>query len=119
MLSALGIILDHNTRESDTVARWGGEEFIVIAPETDTKQACALAEILRKQVAAYTFDHSEKQPMGHLSLSLGVASLSERTDDPDQLLRQADTALYRAKDTGRNRTVYCNAFGELKGIVLP
>ena len=55
VLQTIGEMMNSMTRESDVVARWGGEEFIVIAAETDEEQACGLAEKIRKAIAAHKF----------------------------------------------------------------
>jgi len=84
-------------RASDHLGRWGGEEFIVLAPETDLDQARHLAERLREAIA---LDRPPGRPP--LTASFGVASC--RPDDsPEDLLRRADEGLYRAKAGGRNR----------------
>ena len=77
VLHSLGKLMSGATRDSDTLARWGGEEFIIIAPETNEQQACQLAETIRKLVAAYAFPHADQQPLGHVSLSIGVATMSD------------------------------------------
>lgn len=116
VLQMLGKIMAEAARDSDTVARWGGEEFIVIAPETDKKQACELAEAIRTQVAEYAFPHAEKQPLGHVSLSVGVASISDGIDKAEELLGLADKAVYKAKAAGRNRTVFCRSEVDMEDI---
>ncbi|PAS97891.1 MAG: hypothetical protein BSR46_13040 [Candidatus Dactylopiibacterium carminicum] len=85
------------TRQSDSVGRWGGEEFLVLCPQTGLSQAEIGAERIRDAVGGRDFG------LGHrLSLSAGVAEL--RPDDtPDSLLQRADEALYRAKRSGRDR----------------
>jgi diguanylate cyclase (GGDEF)-like protein len=84
-------------RECDFIGRWGGEEFLVVNPETPTEGAVALAEKLRSFIA----DHP-LSPAGRTTVSMGVATLlpDERLED---MLRRADEALYRAKAAGRNR----------------
>lgn len=116
VLKTLADIMTNASRESDTVARWGGEEFIVVAPETDGAAAVKLAEKIRQAVAAYPFPHSAEQPLGFVSLSLGVAAKSGVTETPEKLLRHADDAVYRAKDAGRNRTVFCSAPAKLRSV---
>ncbi len=93
-------------RESDTLARWGGEEFIVICPETNQEDACMLAQRIRKLVAGHPFPNAAQQPLGIVSLSIGVASRSNGTESPEKLLRFADDAVYFAKNSGRNRAVF-------------
>ena len=108
ILQILSVIMTKAVRESDTLARWGGEEFIVIALETAREEACGLAERIRKAVLEHPFPNAAKQPLGVISLSIGVASRSDGTDNYEKLLRLADDAVYAAKDTGRNRTVFCS-----------
>ncbi len=98
--------LTQAVRESDTLARWGGEEFIVICPETNQEDACMLAERIRKSVAGHPFPNAAQQPLGIVSLSIGVASISNGTESPEKLLGLADDAMYLAKDNGRNRAVF-------------
>lgn len=97
VLRQVGRTLAANTRATDTVGRWGGEEFLVIAPLTPLEQAAHLAEKLRACVAA-----TELPAVGHKTISLGVAT-SLRSEDINELVGRADAALYRAKQAGRNR----------------
>lgn len=88
-------------RKSDIVARYGGEEFAVLLPVTAASGGAVVAERLRSLVAA-----SALATNGHdvtVTISLGVAAFPEHARDPDNLLRVADEALYRAKAGGRNR----------------
>jgi len=116
VLHSLGRLMSGATRDSDTLARWGGEEFIIIAPETNQHQACDLAEKIRKQVAEFAFPHADQQPLGFVSLSIGVATMSDGIDNAEELLRLADKAVYRAKDSGRNRTVFCRSELEMDDV---
>ncbi|GIE93952.1 GGDEF domain-containing protein [Paractinoplanes rishiriensis] len=92
-------------RETDTVARYGGEEFVVVLPGTDALTAADRADRWRARCAAVAVD----TPLGPLTVtfSAGVAELSAG-DRPDDLLRHADEALYRAKRAGRDRVVVAN-----------
>ena len=117
VLHSLGKLMTGAARDSDTVARWGGEEFIIIAPETDEQQACQLAESIRKQVAEYAFPHADEQPLGHVSLSIGVATMSDGIDNAEDLLGLADKAVYKAKESGRNRTVFCRSEKEMDDVL--
>jgi len=101
--AALCVFADVATRvvrDMDVVGRWGGEEFLVLAPDTDLDGACALAERLRQAVEDVDL------PGEHLKLtvSLGVAQLG-KGDDIDHLVDRADKALYGAKENGRNQVV--------------
>ncbi len=91
-------------RPFDFVARYGGEEFAVLLPETETPGAMAVAERLRADIQGLGIEHSRAPGAGCVTVSVGVATV--RADDdvtPEELLRSADEALYRAKDGGRNR----------------
>ncbi len=117
VLHSLGKLMSGATRDSDTLARWGGEEFIIIAPETNEQQACQLAETIRKLVAAYAFPHADQQPLGHVSLSIGVATMSDGIANAEQLLKLADKAVYKAKESGRDRTVFCRSELEMDDVL--
>jgi diguanylate cyclase (GGDEF)-like protein len=106
ILQILAEIMTQAVRQSDTLARWGGEEFIVICPETNQRDACMLAERIRKSVAGHPFPNAAQQPLGIVSLSIGVASRSNGTESSEKLLRFADDAMYCAKDSGRNRAIF-------------
>lgn len=86
-------------RKADTLARWGGEEFVVMAPNTRLAEAARLAEKLRARIAAAPFPGVQKQ-----SASIGVAEY-QRGEGIDSWLARTDRALYAAKSAGRNRVV--------------
>jgi diguanylate cyclase (GGDEF)-like protein len=93
LLAEIGAILQRETRENDLPVRYGGEEFLVILPETDLAGAKHLAERLRRAVAAAT----------PVTISLGVAQATPTRNDRPTLIQIADDALYRAKASGRDR----------------
>jgi len=97
-----GVILK-NAREVDIAARYGGEEFALILPETDAEGALVVAERIRMKVEEEDFPFEESQPDGDLTISAGVASVTEDMKDEIDLINAADKALYRAKELGRNR----------------
>lgn len=97
VLVDLAELLRGQLRDSDTLGRWGGEEFLVLAPHVGLDEAARLAEKLRQAVAA-----ANLYPEGGGSVSIGVATLAEG-ESLDALLHRADTALYSAKTGGRNR----------------
>jgi len=99
VLAAVGAALSAAVRNSDFVGRNGGEEFIVLLPDTDADNAAIVAEKLRTAIAAITVPGVERP----LSASLGIASIPQHAGDGDQLTRSADRALYLAKTYGRNR----------------
>lgn len=91
------------SRSTDLVARYGGEEFVFLAPSTGPDGAQSMAEKLVRAVEALALPH-ERSPLGHVSISVGIASLRNDGDGSAQiLLQRADAALYRAKAQGRNR----------------
>jgi diguanylate cyclase (GGDEF)-like protein len=100
VLTQLAGILKSCVRKSDTVGRWGGEEFLVILPHTRMKDAKKVAEKIRAAVEKTDF-----QQAGHITCSMGVASFCEG-DNSEKLLSRADEALYHAKSGGRNRVGY-------------
>ena len=88
------------TRQTDVAARWGGEEFMLLLPDTTLLQALALAERLRSEIASTAFTHNGTTIP--VTLSAGVCSISNATSI-NELLKQADVQLYSAKEGGRNR----------------
>lgn len=90
-------LLTARLRQTDCAGRWGGEEFMVICPDTDLEGARALAETLRQAIAAHTFPTA-----GHRTASFGVACCTV-ADQVKTLVSRADQALYEAKHLGRNR----------------
>lgn len=103
ILRQLAGLFVSNTRDMDTVYRYGGEEFIILLPQTDLAGAVAVAEKLRQKVEKHSFPHGEKQPGGRLTISLGVAVYPDHAKDAQGLILGADRAMYRAKKEGRNR----------------
>ncbi|MBJ7417792.1 MAG: PleD family two-component system response regulator [Niveispirillum sp.] len=100
-----------NLRNFDLVARLGGEEFVVVMPDTDGSQAMAVAERLRRRIAEEPFAVSAPVGKIDVTISIGVAladwtlDAEGKPESGDALLRRADTALYQAKRSGRNRVV--------------
>ncbi len=103
VLAELGAVVKRCVREVDVVARYGGEEFSVILPETDASGAYVVAEKIREAVSAHDFCDSGGVATVNLTISLGVSCYPEHAHDKETLLRQADDALYRAKNTGKDR----------------
>jgi diguanylate cyclase (GGDEF)-like protein len=92
-------------RPSDAAGRYGGEEFIVVLPDTDTLGAQRVAEGIRLAVDRLNLEHASSD-FGHVTVSVGVACRTPQGKEPvDVLIKAADDALYRAKETGRNRVI--------------
>ncbi|MBE0514134.1 sensor domain-containing diguanylate cyclase [Sulfurimonas sp.] len=90
-------IVKKNIRDADIFARWGGEEFVILSPQTDSKSATALTEKLRKTIESYSFVKDLT-----ITCSFGIAFYEDK-DSTETLIKRADAALYRAKNQGRNR----------------
>ncbi len=104
LLRALADFLQKHVRGEDIACRYGGEEFVLILPEASSEVAARRAEHLREQVKRLSVQH-RGQLLGGLTLSLGVATFPEHASTVADLLRVADSALYRAKAEGRDRVV--------------
>lgn len=102
VLSQVASIIDSTTREVDKVFRYGGDEFCVILPETDTDEATVVAEKVRRAVADFHFAGEEKISEESLTISVGVASFPKDSEEEGALILKADVALYAAKQKGRN-----------------
>jgi diguanylate cyclase (GGDEF)-like protein/PAS domain S-box-containing protein len=101
VLRGLGDIIKANTRASDVAARWGGDEFMLLTPETGSKGARRIGERIRSQVERYR-PELDGEEVG-ISISVGIASYPGHASDVTQLLQRVDEAMYHAKRGGRNR----------------
>jgi diguanylate cyclase (GGDEF)-like protein len=99
VLAAVGAAITGSIRVSDFAGRYGGEEFIVLLPDTDGPGALALAEKIRHAVATIRVPTIERD----IAISVGIAVLPDHALDSDALERAADRALYSAKNAGRDR----------------
>jgi two-component system cell cycle response regulator len=97
--------LRRNIRGVDLACRFGGEEFVVLMPDTDYRQAQNVAERVRMAVAERTFQAPGERPLT-VTCSVGLALNETKMDTPESILKRADVALYRAKREGRNRVVF-------------
>ena len=105
VLREFAVRLKRNIRGVDLACRFGGEEFVVLMPDTDFRQAQGVAERVRMAVAERSFDVAVSRSLT-VTVSVGVALMEGNTDTPEVLLKRADVALYRAKREGRNRVVF-------------
>jgi diguanylate cyclase (GGDEF)-like protein len=94
-------VIRGSARETDVVARFGGDEFSMILPDTGSEGAAAVAERVRERIAAHSFLAAESLAI-RLTVSVGVATLPEAASSAEDLVKAADTAMYRVKATGKN-----------------
>ena len=109
LLQELAGLVNQSVRKDDIFGRFGGEEFLLVLPQTNATQAMAVAEKIRGLLANHPFPFAEKQPLGRISVSGGVAEYPFHGLDAAGLLRASDEALYEAKRSGRNRVLPANA----------
>ncbi|EPG66471.1 diguanylate cyclase [Leptospira wolffii] len=104
-----GVLKNTARRAGDFPARYGGEEFAIILPETDSGKALVVAETIRARVQDLKISHEASDVSPFVSVSIGIASTvpDKKSNHLDKLLEESDKALYRSKESGRNKvTVY-------------
>jgi len=104
VLIQLSKLLSNNIRQSDMLGRWGGEEFLIITPQTEYKAACNLAQKLR-----FIISKEEFESIGHLTCSFGVG-VYYKGDQSIEPVKRADDALYEAKRSGKNKVCCLEKF---------
>lgn len=97
-LRELSAVVAKKVRHTDTLARWGGEEFIILLPDTPEENAVKVAETIREAIESNAFSLERT-----VTVSLGVAEISSKDTNIDQVIARADEALYASKDAGRNK----------------
>jgi len=113
VLKEISRILVRNVRGTDIVSRYGGEEFVIMLPETKSDAAVKVANKMRKAVEVHHFPFQENQKNGKLTISIGVATYpDDRITSDHDLVEASDKALYLAKERGRNQT---RLYSDLKG----
>ncbi|MDO9208887.1 MAG: GGDEF domain-containing protein [Sulfuricurvum sp.] len=111
VLKNLGAIIKNFIRVSDIVARYGGEEIMVLCPLTDGNHAASLAERLRQEIDKRVIVPADMEKEGReirITVSIGVAEYLPEISTVEDLVKRADRAMYRAKHEGRNRIFLCN-----------
>lgn len=106
VLKQFAKILKENIRNTDFIGRWGGEEFLVVCPETSEENATKFALNLRKNI-----ENAHFEKVGQITMSIGVSQMKEGVD-LDTLINNADNAMYFAKENGRNKVI---AFSKMAG----
>jgi diguanylate cyclase (GGDEF)-like protein len=113
VLKTIGKFLQKNMRDVDIIARYGGDEFVMILPETDKDEAYSFAERLRERVSQIKLENLPK-----LTISLGIASYPVDEKNIEGLIKNADAAMYSAKQTGRNKVIkYSSDIDKMDGGV--
>jgi two-component system cell cycle response regulator len=105
VLRDFALRIKRSIRGIDLACRYGGEEFVIVMPETDMAVAAMVAERLRRRIAAEPFAIAQGTRQIPVTISIGIAGLRGKDDNAAGLLKRADEALYRAKQDGRNRVV--------------
>jgi diguanylate cyclase (GGDEF)-like protein len=114
-LREVGQLLTRTLRQTDIAVRYGGDEFVVVLPETSRDQALEAARRLRDEMAASTFLADEKPGPIRITASFGVATFPDDGQAPDELLRRADEAMYRVKAGTRDGVEAAVPVGLVKG----
>jgi diguanylate cyclase (GGDEF)-like protein len=105
LLRLLPALVAENLREDDSFGRYGGEEFLLIMRQRAPQEALHVAEKTRMLIEAQDFPFGDRQPLGRITVSGGVAAVPDHARSAVDLLRAADAALYEAKQSGRNKVL--------------
>jgi len=101
-------------RKVDVASRYGGEEFSILLPQTDLQEAGVIADRIRRKINSTEFTHGKSQPLGAVTVSIGLSTFSPALDSAEAIVRAADRALYHAKSHGKNRAY---AYQGIRGAV--
>ncbi len=98
--------LKGSLRSADVASRYGGEEFCILLPQTSLTEAGVIAERIRERIEHTSYPHAKTQPLGAVTISLGVAAFSPFVNTAEQIIWAADRALYDAKSQGKNKIAF-------------
>lgn len=93
-------------RSADVASRYGGEEFCILLPQTAMAEAGTIADRIRNRVNTTHYPHGKSQPLGHVTISIGVSTFSTIVNTPETIIAAADRALYQAKSLGKDRVEF-------------
>ena len=93
-------------RAADVASRYGGEEFCILLPQTAIAEAGVIADRIRQRVSSTQFPHGKTQPLGRVTISVGVSTFTKNVDNSENIIAAADRALYRAKSLGKDRVEF-------------
>jgi diguanylate cyclase (GGDEF)-like protein len=93
-------------RVVDVASRYGGEEFCILLPQTAMSEAGVIADRIRDRVSTTHFPHGKSQPLGSVTISVGVSTFTKNVDTPENIIAAADRALYQAKSNGKDRVEF-------------
>jgi diguanylate cyclase (GGDEF)-like protein len=93
-------------RAADVASRYGGEEFCILLPQTAVTEAGVIADRIRHRVSTTEFPHGKTQPLGQVTISVGVSTFTKNIDSPENIIAAADRALYQAKSMGKDRVEF-------------
>ena len=96
--------VERKLRKQDIVSRWGGEEFIILLPETDLRNGAIFAEKLRAKIESEVFVYQDREIP--VTISFGLSVFNRKGLKIDDVIKQADQCLYEAKDQGRNKVIF-------------
>jgi diguanylate cyclase (GGDEF)-like protein len=97
-------------RAADVASRYGGEEFCILLPQTGMSEAGVIADRIRQRVSTTEFPHGKSQPLGHVTISVGVSTFAKNVDTSENIIAAADRALYHAKSLGKDRVEFYGEF---------
>ena len=100
--------MSQTLRKIDVVGRWGGEEFVMLLPETSAEQALIIVERIRKNIAAISFPISTTSGSFSTTISFGISESPIKNQNIENYIQGADKALHQAKSNGRNQSVIFN-----------
>ena len=101
VLQNISKITMDSIRSTDYAARWGGEEFMILLPETNLENTNKIAQTIREEIEIFDFDGVD----GHITVSIGVAVFDKEKEDKESILKHVDIALYDAKNNGKNQVI--------------